>query len=303
MIAKETVETEFRAIHDQISKFLEGEDGTPYREDVWCYERGEGGGVTRTWEDATLIEKGGVNFSAICGSSLPSAAGAELQLEPNTPFSATGVSLVIHPHNPYVPTIHMNIRYFEAGATWWFGGGIDLTPYYSSKGEVIAFHQHLKRLCDEIGESYEAYKKQCDEYFFLPHRGEMRGVGGVFFDHLHDDREKHFELARRLGRAFPDIYAPLIRANRDRAFEPHQREFQLLRRGRYAEFNLLYDRGTKFGLQSGGRTESILMSLPSTARWSYNWRPEPGSLEAEIVDTYFKPQPWADMDGAVELQK
>ena len=292
----ETIQQEFRAIQDHICDFLNEQDGQSYAEDKWEYEKGDGGGITRIWEEAKVIEKGGVNFSAIHGHSLPPSASTQFNIPDGTPFLATGVSLVIHPWNPYVPTIHMNIRYFEAGDVSWFGGGIDLTPTYPEKGQVIAFHKRLKQVCDNSGHDYAKDKETCDEYFFLKHRSETRGIGGIFFDHLQDDKDQHFRYVSNLGRAFPDLYRPFIEVNKDTAYNDAQRDFQLYRRGRYVEFNLVYDRGTLFGLQSQGRTESILMSLPATARWKYNYRPAPGTPEHELTDFYLKPRDWLGMD-------
>ncbi len=203
---------------------------------------------------------------------------------------------MLHPWNPCIPTIHMNIRYFEAGDLWWFGGGIDLTPYYPVKSQIIAYHKRLKKVCSASGHSYEEHKKNCDEYFYIRHRDEMRGAGGTFFDHLRDDKEKHFAYCKSLGMAFPELYRPFIEANRASEYTPAQRDFQLYRRGRYVEFNLVYDRGTIFGLQSQGRTESILMSLPATANWRYDYHPEPDTPEYELTHYYLKPQNWAEMD-------
>ena len=293
-VTADEIAARYRAIHDRISRFLAEQDGTPCREDSWEYERGTGGGVTRVWENASLIEKGGVNYSAIRGASLPQAAAAAFRIPFGTEFFATGVSLVIHPHNPHVPTIHMNIRYFEAGDLWWFGGGIDLTPYVPARGEAIAFHRASRAVCEGCGEDYARHKKTCDEYFFIKHRGEMRGIGGIFFDHLRADKDKHCAFACALGDAFNDIYAPLITANRSKPFSERERDFQLFRRSRYVEFNLVYDRGTLFGLQSGGRIESILMSLPATAQWRYDWKPEPGSPEHELMTLYLQPHDWAN---------
>ncbi|NUM52525.1 MAG: oxygen-dependent coproporphyrinogen oxidase [Candidatus Hydrogenedentes bacterium] len=292
MPAANEIETAYRAIHDRISTFIAAQDGSPYREDNWDYERGTGGGVTRVWENAGLIEKGGVNFSAIRGDSLPQAAATAFKVPFGTPFFATGVSLVIHPRNPHVPTIHMNVRYFEADEHWWFGGGIDLTPYVPVHEEAAAFHRALKKLCDDAGEDYAHHKKTCDEYFFIKHRNEMRGVGGIFFDHLRTVKNKHLAFTAALGNAFNDIYAPLVAANRDKPFTDAQRDFQLYRRSRYVEFNLVYDRGTLFGLQSGGRIESILMSLPAVAHWRYDWAPEPGTPEHELTTVFLQPRDW-----------
>lgn len=296
MAGQSEIEDGFRLVQDHICGFLVEHDGTAFAEDRWDYERGSGGGITRTWESAGLIEKGGVNFSAIRGSALPASAATQLQIPESTPFFATGVSLVIHPHHPHVPTIHMNVRYFEAGEVWWFGGGVDLTPYYPVRDQVIGFHKRLKAFCDAHGEPYDEHKKTCDAYFYLPHRNETRGVGGIFFDHLRNDKARNFAFARDLGRLFPELYGPFIADNRDKSFTPDQRAFQLYRRSRYVEFNLLYDRGTKFGLQSGGRTESILMSLPAVAHWRYNWHPSPGTPEAALTEFYLRPQPWSEMD-------
>jgi coproporphyrinogen III oxidase len=296
MLPLETIETGFRAVQDHISAFMVGSDGRAYREDVWSYEHGSGGGVTRVWEQANLLEKGGVNFSAIRGAQLPSSAATQFKIPEGTPFAATGVSLVMHPWNPQVPTIHMNIRYFEAGDVWWFGGGIDLTPYYPVKADVIAFHRALKELCDRSCQDYAAHKKACDEYFYIPHRQEARGVGGVFFDHLRGAKLETFDFVKALGMAFTALYGPIVAANRDKPHTEAQRAFQVMRRGRYAEFNLVYDRGTRFGLQSGGRIESILMSMPPAAAWLYDWRPEPGTAEAELVEYYLKPKDWAGME-------
>lgn len=285
----------FKEVQDGICDFLTEEDGQKYSEDNWDYDKGDGGGRTRVWEHSNLLEKGGVNFSGIRGTSLPAAAATQIQVPDGTPFLATGVSLVLHPWNPHVPTIHMNIRYFEADEVWWFGGGIDVTPYYPVLDQVVEFHQALKAICDESGYSYAEHKKNCDEYFYLPHRGEARGVGGTFYDHLQDDKEKAFNYCLALGHAFPNLYRPFVEANRDEEYTKDQRDFQLYRRGRYVEFNLVYDRGTLFGLQSQGRTESILMSLPATATWRYNWHPDKGTPEYELTDYYLKPQDWVNL--------
>ncbi|MBM3289733.1 MAG: coproporphyrinogen III oxidase, partial [Candidatus Hydrogenedentes bacterium] len=199
------IETAYRAIHDRISAFLAEQEGTPYREDVWEYGRGSGGGVTRVWENGGLIEKGGVNFSAIRGASLPQAAATAFHIPFGTEFFATGVSLVVHPRNPHVPTIHMNIRHFDAGGHWWFGGGIDLTPYVPAHAEAAAFHRTLKDVCDACGEDYAAHKRACDDYFVIQHRNEMRGIGGIFFDHLRTVKNKHLDFTAALGNAFNDI--------------------------------------------------------------------------------------------------
>ncbi len=291
----EDIQAAFRSVQDHICDFLTEQDGVACREDRWGYAKGDGGGITRVWEEANLIEKGGVNFSAIRGTSLPASASTQFSIPEGTPFLATGVSLVIHPWSPLVPTIHMNIRYFEAGDVSWFGGGIDVTPTYPKREEVIAYHRALKGVCEKSGHDYAKDKATCDDYFYLKHRDEMRGVGGVFFDHLQGDMDRHFDYARGLGMAFPELYGPFVAANRDRKYTDAQRDLQLYRRGRYVEFNLVYDRGTLFGLQSQGRTESILMSLPATAKWKYDYQPESGSPESELTDFYLKPQDWVGM--------
>jgi coproporphyrinogen III oxidase len=288
---KDAVTQAFRAVQDHICGFLSGED-RPYREDAWNYASGSGGGITRVWEEGPLLEKGGVGFSAIEGTSLPPSAATQFKIPPGTPFYASGVSLVMHPRNPHVPTVHMNIRYFEAGDVWWFGGGIDLTPYYPTEAGVVGFHRALRDLCVSHGRGHAAYKEACDAYFFLKHRGEARGVGGLFFDHLREDRDKDLAFTVALGRAFPDLYRPFLAA-RNRPVSEKERDFQLYRRSRYVEFNLLWDRGTLFGLQSGGRTESILMSMPPLAKWVYGYQAEPGSPEERLTGYFLKPRDWA----------
>jgi coproporphyrinogen III oxidase len=289
----------FKEVQNAITSFVEQADGNACKEENWEYQKekgaGTGGGCTRVWEGGDLLEKGGVNYSFIEGGKLPQSAATAFSIDEGTPFLATGVSLVLHPWNPHVPTIHMNIRYFEAGDLWWFGGGIDLTPIYPQKEQVIAFHKELEFLCQEHGEEYTKHKEKCDRYFFLPHRGETRGVGGLFFDHLNTDKHSHLEFTAGLGMQFNNLYTPFVKENRGKVYTEEEREFQLFRRSRYVEFNLLYDRGTHFGLQSGGRTESILMSMPATAKWRYNWCAEPGTREAELTEFYLQPQNWVDM--------
>ncbi len=282
----------FRSVQDRICAFVDSENGTTFREDSWNYDKGEGGGRTRIYEGGALLEKGGVNFSAIRGSSLPASAAAGFHVPEKTPFFATGVSLVLHPRNPHVPTIHLNVRYFEAGDLYWFGGGVDLTPYYPEETMVIGFHRALKTFCEDMGRDYGAYKRACDEYFVIKHRNEARGVGGLFFDHLRGPKEEELAFVEALGLSFPDLCRPFA-ALRDRPFTDAQRQFQLHRRSRYAEFNLVYDRGTLFGLQSGGRSESILMSLSPLCGWTYDFKPEPGSPEAKLTDYFLKPRDWA----------
>lgn len=288
---KDTVTTSFRNVQDTICAFLNDEDA-PCREDAWNYANGTGGGITRTWENGPLLEKGGVGFSAIEGESLPPSAATQFNIPKGTRFFATGVSLVMHPRNPHVPTVHMNIRYFEAGDVRWFGGGIDITPYYPVESQVVAFHRALRDRCAAHGRDYLAWKSACDEYFFLKHRDEARGIGGLFFDHLQEDKQRDLAFTEALGLGFLDLYSPFL-ANRNLAWTEMQRDFQLYRRARYVEFNLLYDRGTLFGLQSGGRTESILMSMPPLARWAYGFVAEPGSDEDRLTSYYLKPRDWA----------
>lgn len=291
----ETVQQGFKNVQNDICEFLNEHNDKPYQEDLWEYEKGNGGGITRVWVDGDLIEKGGVNFSAIRGTSLPASAATQFKIPEGTEFLATGVSLVIHPWSPFVPTIHMNIRYFEAGDVAWFGGGIDLTPCYPKKDQIIQFHNTLKKVCDKSEHDYGKDKQTCDDYFYLPHRDETRGIGGIFFDHLQEDLESHSQYALNLGYAFRDLYDPFIDKNRDTPYTDAQRDFLLYRRGRYVEFNLVYDRGTIFGLQSKGRIESILMSLPATANWKYDFHAEPGTPEFELTDFYLKPQDWVNM--------
>jgi coproporphyrinogen III oxidase len=303
-VDSKTIEEEFKAIQEKICEFLIQTTGQHYQEDIWDYEKGTGGGRSRIWEGGTqdVLEKAGVNWSGIYGPEMPESATAQLKIPPKTPFHATGVSLVIHPKNPHIPTIHMNVRYFSCGNVWWFGGGIDLTPYYTSISQVVEFHRSLKKICDDFGQSYETFKATCDQYFTLPHRKEMRGVGGLFFDHLTTGESKKptkedlFQFVVTLGKSFNEIYAPfLVRSLQTKEYTAEQREFQLIRRGRYVEFNLMYDRGTKFGLQSGGRIESILMSLPAEAHWKYNWTPNVGSPEHIITTFYYQPQEWVTL--------
>lgn len=285
----------FSGLQDKICQALEQADGkATFREDLW-HREGGGGGRTRVMEGGAIFEKAGVNFSAVAGT-LPEQfankigegiAGAE-----GREFFATGVSLVLHPYNPYIPTVHANFRFLEKGKASWFGGGSDLTPYYPFREDVIHFHQTLKEACDKHGaDHYPRFKKWCDEYFFIKHRNETRGVGGIFFDYLRGDTEKIFAFVQDAGEAFLPAYLPIVEKRRDHAYGEREKSFQLIRRGRYAEFNLVYDRGTIFGLETRGRTESILMSLPPLASWVYDYQPVSGSPEAEAW-TYFTPQDW-----------
>jgi coproporphyrinogen III oxidase len=285
----------FRAIQDSICTQLEALDGKArFRDDAWTRAEG-GGGLSRPIADGALLEKGGVNSSEVHGPLSPAAAKA-LKVDADT-FYATGVSIVLHAHNPWVPTIHMNIRYFEANDQRWFGGGIDLTPTYVDPPSAKRFHQGLKEVCDRWDpQYYSVYKRLADDYFFLPHRSETRGVGGIFYDRVTPTPEKPIEhifgFTCDVGRAFASLYAGTAAPVRDRPFTQREREWQLIRRGRYVEFNLVHDRGTRFGLETGGRTESILMSLPPDARWVYDHRPEPGSPEAETLTWLRKGVQW-----------
>jgi len=298
----------FAGLQDEICRALEQLDGRGrFREDLWVRDEG-GGGRTRVLEDGAVFEKAGVNFSEVFGD-FDEAFAQRLPLGDGTEFFATGISLVLHPSNPFVPTVHANFRYLERGSGRWFGGGTDLTPYYPNLEDVVHFHRTLKTACDEFDpEFYARFKKWCDEYFFLKHRNETRGVGGIFFDYLTgeraderagpgepmtDDRgiEFIFEFVQRIGRSFLPAYLPIAERRRSEPYTEREREFQLIRRGRYVEFNLVYDRGTHFGLQTRGRTESILMSLPPLVRWVYDYQPEPGTREAEAWE-FFQPQDW-----------
>lgn len=290
MTWRQRTQSFFMDLQDQISRGLSDLDGTEFREDLWTREGG-GGGRTRVLENGNVFEKAGVNFSAVSGN-LPQEFADKIPLGKGTEFFASGVSLVLHPRSPMVPTVHANFRYLEKGDAAWFGGGADLTPYYPVAEDARHFHQTLKAACDRHNpEFYPRFKKWCDEYFFLKHRGETRGVGGVFFDYLEGDREQTFAFVSDLGRAFLDAYVPIVRRRRDSPYSQAHRDYQLYRRGRYVEFNLLYDRGTIFGLETRGRTESILMSLPPLARWVYDFKPEPGSAEEKAME-FFRPRDW-----------
>lgn len=290
------------SLQDSICAALETEEPSAcFVEDAWRREEG-GGGRTRVLTDGEVFEQGGVNFSHVSGFSLPPSATAKRPELANRQYEAMGVSLVIHPRNPYVPTSHANVRFFIAKkdgepTIWWFGGGFDLTPFYPFREDVVHWHQTAREACQPFGaEQYARYKKWCDEYFFLKHRGETRGVGGLFFDDLSEpDFATAFGFMQSVGNHYIPAYLPIVRKCKNTAYGERERNFQLYRRGRYVEFNLVYDRGTLFGLQSGGRTESILMSMPPAAHWRYNWQPEPGSPEAELYDTYLKPQNWLNL--------
>ena len=292
------VEAFLRGLQDRLCTALEGVDGRArFREDAWQRAEG-GGGRTRVLTDGVVFEQGGVNFSRVHGERLPPAATAQRPERAGRAWTALGVSLVLHPRNPYVPTTHLNVRYFEArkqGAepVWWFGGGFDLTPYYPFDEDIVHWHAVARDLCVPFGgDVYAKYKRWCDEYFFLKHRNETRGVGGLFFDDLNANGfERSFDFMRAAGDGFANAYLPIVEKRKSTPFGEREREFQLYRRGRYVEFNLVYDRGTLFGLQSGGRTESILMSLPPRVRFEYAYAPAPGSAEARLAE-YLKPRDW-----------
>lgn len=294
------VSTYLLALQEDICRALEREDGGgKFQEDRWSRPEG-GGGRSRVLADGVVFEKAGVGFSHVSGRSLPPSATATRPELAGQPFSALGVSLVIHPRNPYVPTSHANVRFFTAGegdrAVWWFGGGFDLTPYYGFEEDAAHWHRTARAACDPHGrELYPKFKKWCDDYFFLKHRGEPRGVGGIFFDDFNAPGfAAAFAFLRSVGDAFVPAYLPIVQKRKATPFGERERDFQLYRRGRYVEFNLVQDRGTIFGLQSGGRTESILMSLPPLVAWRYDWKPEPGSPEARLYDVFLKPRDWAN---------
>ena len=285
-------------LQDDICQTLSLADGKgEFIEDEWRREEG-GGGRSRVMTNGAAIEQGGVNFSHVFGTQMPASATAHRPELAGRNFQAMGVSLVIHPHNPYVPTSHANVRFFIAekeghAPIWWFGGGFDLTPSYAFKEDVIHWHRVAKNICDPYGEDvYPKYKKWCDDYFYLKHRQETRGVGGLFFDDLNEwGFDQSFSFMQAVGNGYLDAYIPILENRKNSEFGEREREYQLYRRGRYVEFNLVYDRGTLFGLQTGGRTESILMSMPPLARWEYNYVPLANSPEAKL-SSYLKPQEW-----------
>ncbi len=284
----------FQDLQDRIVSALEQLDGQArFREESWQREGG-GGGRTRVVSEGAVFEKGGVNFSDVHGQ-LSEEFAPQIPGE-GREFTACGISLVMHPRNPMVPTVHANFRFLSKGERQWFGGGADLTPYYPYREDVIHFHKVWQRVCTQHEPlvNYAHMKKWCDDYFFLPHRGEARGVGGIFFDYLDSDLKALFTFVRDCGDHFLEAYLPIAQRRKDEPYREQQRAFQEYRRGRYVEFNLLYDRGTIFGLKTAGRTESILMSLPPRVRWEYEYRPEPGSREAELYEVYLKPRDWAN---------
>lgn len=286
-------------LQNSICDELEAEDGeAQFIEDAWEREQG-GGGRTRVLSEGAVFEQAGVNFSHVFGSQMPASATAHRPELAGRKFQAMGVSLVIHPRNPYIPTSHANVRFFIAekegtDPIWWFGGGFDLTPYYPFEDDVIHWHRVARDACEPFGKDvYPRFKKWCDEYFYLKHRNETRGVGGLFFDDLNEwGFDKSFDFMQSVGNIYIKAYRPIVARRKDAEYGSRERDFQLYRRGRYVEFNLVYDRGTLFGLQTGGRTESILMSLPPLVSWKYNWQPEPGSPEAKLYQEYLKPRDW-----------
>jgi coproporphyrinogen III oxidase len=291
-------------LQQDICDQLEQVDGkASFIKDNWEKENGAGGGLTRVLTDGTVFEQAGVNFSIVHGDNMPASATALRPELAGRSFSALGVSLVIHPHNPYAPTSHANVRFFIAekdgeDPIWWFGGGFDLTPYYGFDEDAILWHQTAKDACDPFGEEvYPKYKKWCDDYFYMKHRDEQRGIGGLFFDDLNEGGfDECFAFMQSVGNSYIKAYRPIVERRKDTPFTDHERQFQLYRRGRYVEFNLVYDRGTLFGLQTGGRTESILMSLPPLVRWEYQYTPEPGTPEYELYERYIKPQDWLGIE-------
>lgn len=320
--SRERVSEFLRGLQDDICQMLERVDGkASFREDAWQREQG-GGGRSRVLRDGSVFEQGGVNFSEVWGDDLPPSILVQRPEAAGHRFYATGTSMVLHPCNPYIPTVHLNYRYFEAGPAWWFGGGIDLTPYYPFDEDVVHFHQTLKQACDaHHREYYPTFKHWCDEYFYLKHRKEPRGVGGIFFDYQDGTGQLYrasntcgaaaarsdaardveprswddiFEFVKSCGNAFLPAYVPIVERRRNIEYGDRERNFQLYRRGRYVEFNLIYDRGTIFGLQTNGRTESILMSLPPMVRWEYGYHPEAGTPEARLYDVFLKPQDWVN---------
>lgn len=320
--SRQQVSQFLQQLQDQICQTLEEVDGQAhFIEDQWQRPEG-GGGRSRVIRAGSIFEQGGVNFSEVWGKDLPPSILVQRPEAAGHSFYATGTSMVLHPHNPYIPTVHLNYRYFEAGPVWWFGGGIDLTPYYPFVEDVVHFHRTLEQACNQHHPEYYAnFKLWCDEYFYLKHRQEPRGVGGIFFDYqdgqgrlyqgaakegvaaAHSETvgdlaprtwEQLFAFVQECGNAFLPAYVPIIERRRGLEYGDRQRNFQLYRRGRYVEFNLIYDRGTIFGLQTNGRTESILMSLPPLVRWEYSYHPEANTPESQLYDFFLKPQDWVN---------
>jgi len=289
-------------LQELIVQRLEQVDGRGFRQEAWQRPEG-GGGISRLIEEGNILERGGVNFSHVMGDSLPPSASAHRPELAGRRWQAMGVSLVMHSRNPYAPTSHMNVRCFVAekegeAPAWWFGGGMDLTPYYGFEADAVHFHRICRNALQPFGaDYYTRYKKWCDEYFFLKHRNEPRGIGGIFFDDLNTgDFEHCFGLTQSVGSHYLPAYVPILETRAGMDWGERERDFQLYRRGRYVEFNLVFDRGTLFGLQSGGRTESILMSMPPLVKWRYAWQPEPGSEEARLYSEFLRPRDWANLD-------
>lgn len=293
------VKSYLMSLQDAICQQLAQTDGEQsFQEDSWD-RPGGGGGRSRIIKNGAVFEQGGVGFSHVYGEKMPASATAHRPELEGRDFNACGVSLVMHPENPMVPTVHMNVRFFIAQKegeepVWWFGGGFDLTPFYPFDDDIIEWHQQAKNALDSVDEKlYPEYKAWCDDYFFLKHRDEARGVGGIFFDDLNDRSfDECFSVIKAVGDAFTKAYLPIVERRKNLAYTQQQRDFQLYRRGRYVEFNLVWDRGTLFGLQTGGRTESILMSMPPLARWEYDWQAQPGSAEEQLTEYYLKPRDW-----------
>lgn len=287
-------------LQESITQQLINEDpAVQVQDDFWKQKTAHGGGKTRVIHSGKVIEQGGVNYSHVYGKGLPPSATERRPDLAGGEFEALGVSMILHTQNPYVPAMHANVRFFiaqKAGCEplWWFGGGFDLTPYYPYEEDCVHWHKTAKKACDPFGkETYAEFKQACDNYFYLKHRQEPRGIGGLFFDDLNRwDFATCFEFMKSIGDHIMPAYLPIMQARKNLVHGRREKEFQLYRRGRYAEFNLVYDRGTQFGLQSQGRTESILISMPPQAAWRYNWQPEPGTPEAELYDYYLKPKDW-----------
>ncbi len=290
------VKTYLGSLHDRITAAVEDIDTLKFRRDAWQRPEG-GGGESRILTEGTVFERAGVSVSHVFGAAMPASASNARPEIAGAPFEAMGLSLVFHPRNPYAPTTHMNVRFLvttpaKGPPVWWFGGGFDLTPYYPFDDDVLHWHRTARAACEPFGaDKYARYKDWCDRYFFLPHRNETRGVGGLFFDDLNElDFEHSFSFMRSVGDHFLDAYLPILERRVNTPWGDREREFQLYRRGRYVEFNLVYDRGTLFGLQSRGRTESILMSMPPLVRWDYDWKPRPGSVEARLYEDFLRPR-------------
>jgi coproporphyrinogen III oxidase len=300
----QTVKDYLCDLHDRITAAVQGIDGAKFRRDPWERQEG-GGGESRVLSGGSVFERAGVSVSHVHGAKMPGSASNLRPEMADAPFEAMGLSLVFHPHNPYAPTTHCNVRFLiatpaAAPPVWWFGGGFDLTPYYPYEADVLHWHRTAQSACRPFGALlYPRFKEWCDRYFFLPHRNETRGVGGLFFDDFNDQGFDHsFSFMRSVGDHFLPAYLPIVERRKDEPWGPRERDFQLYRRGRYVEFNLVYDRGTLFGLQSRGRTESILMSMPPLARWDYDWHPEPGSPEARLYEGYLRPRDYlAELEG------